>query len=140
MKSVLQRGLISSAQYPISPNLSKSPNTTFAISRFFAKILSVLISTNVPISTNLQILPNFSRDLYYKLLVGAPNDVISRSDFPNLLFSIFFWLRSVENLILRILVIQFIRTYFNIPYKIEKNQLIFVEKLTAILGPLVWYN
>jgi hypothetical protein len=44
----------------------------------------------------------------------------SRLNFPNLLLSTFIWLRLAEYLILRILMILFIRTYCKTSYKIEK--------------------
>ena len=51
-------------------------------------------------------------------VVSVINDVIFKIEFPK--FVTFIWLRLVDYLIQRILVIQFIQTYCQTPYKIEK--------------------
>ena len=52
-------------------------------------------------------------------------------NFLNPLFSSFIQFRLVEYLIIRILVIHFIRTYCETPYKIKKN----VRHMTSFLTP-----
>jgi hypothetical protein len=58
---------------PISPNL---PNKTYAISRFLAKILSVSISSNEPISLN------FFEISITNYFLAVMNDVIFKIEFP----------------------------------------------------------
>jgi hypothetical protein len=68
---------------PISPNL---PKTTYAITRFLAKILSVPISPNVPISSNLPISPNFFEIYISNYFLSVKRTSFSGLTFTNLVF------------------------------------------------------
>ena len=51
-------------------------------------------------------------------------------NFPNLPFSNFIWLRLAEYLILRILMIHFVRTYCETSYKIKKCSMLLIQTPT----------
>jgi hypothetical protein len=63
-----KKSMISYRGGPISPNVLKSPNLTYAISRFFAKIIPVPISPKVPNIAEFAEIDDFFLDLYLKLL------------------------------------------------------------------------